>query len=683
MTKLNQLETKTKDDFARLLGFKNARYINYLLYIIKTDNLYNSFTIPKKNGGERVIHAPKKELKFLQKKLADVLWECDLESITLQKKLAAILWECYLKCLNFNYIENNLANVLWECFLEVLEFKPKEKNPVLSHAFEKGKSIITNSQMHRNKKYILNIDLKNFFDSFNFGRVRGFFIKDRNFDVLPEIATVIAQIACYQDKLPQGAPSSPIITNLITRILDYRIVKIAKKYRFTYSRYADDMTFSTNRELNSDKLRASKELENFLAELEELIVSSGFEINPQKTRLSNNMQRQEVTGLVVNKKINVKREYVKNTRAMAFQLYKDEAFEIDKKPGTLNQLTGRFAFIFQIDQYNNYLLYKKSLIQNNLDSQKYLLGRDSSKKSESKYYWKYIFYNKDLRKELFYNEKHNTYKLPTEFYSVGKEEKKMYMSLFNSREKEYKKFLFYKYFFGNDKPIIVTEGKTDPRYIKAALKKLYLSYPELVKKVGNNFIFKIEFLNHTNTIEYLFNVPEGGSGFLFWYNYFSDKENFPMSDTEKVLYLNYIDYFEKLTKKRAKNPTIFLFDNEPSGNPLYDFVKHARDLSISKNNLDQIRGTSFNRITKKNNLYIMATPLLSNRNNGKSSDIEDLLLSRNLPPILKGKTFSKNGGDNHYGKEIFSKYVLKNYKEFDFTEFIPLLDGIRDNILNY
>ena len=683
MTKLNQLETKTKDDFARLLGFKNARYINYLLYIIKTDNLYNSFTIPKKNGGERVIHAPKKELKFLQKKLADVLWECDLESITLQKKLAAILWECYLKCLNFNYIENNLANVLWECFLEVLEFKPKEKNPVLSHAFEKGKSIITNSQMHRNKKYILNIDLKNFFDSFNFGRVRGFFIRDRNFDVLPEIATVIAQIACYQDKLPQGAPSSPIITNLITRILDYRIVKIAKKYRFTYSRYADDMTFSTNRELNSDKLRASKELENFLAELEELIVSSGFEINPQKTRLSNNMQRQEVTGLVVNKKINVKREYVKNTRAMAFQLYKDEAFEIDKKPGTLNQLTGRFAFILQIDQYNNYLLYKKSLIQNNLDSQKYLLGRDSSKKSESKYYWKYIFYNKDLRKELFYNEKHNTYKLPTEFYSVGKEEKKMYMSLFNSREKEYKKFLFYKYFFGNDKPIIVTEGKTDPRYIKAALKKLYLSYPELVKKVGNNFIFKIEFLNHTNTIEYLFNVPEGGSGFLFWYNYFSDKESFPMSDTEKVLYLNYIDYFEKLTKKRAKNPTIFLFDNEPSGNPLYDFVKHARDLSISKNNLDQIRGTSFNRITKKNNLYIMATPLLSNRNNGKSSDIEDLLLSRNLPPILKGKTFSKNGGDNHYGKEIFSKYVLKNYKEFDFIEFIPLLDGIRDNILNY
>ena len=675
MTKFNQLQTK--DDFAKLLGLKSAKYINYLLYNIKTDNLYNSFPIPKKNGGERVIHAPKKELKFLQKKL---------------------------------------SNVLWECYLESIESKSKDKNfktPVLSHAFEKGKSIITNSQMHRNKKYILNIDLKNFFDSFNFGRVRGFFIKDRDFAVSPEIATVIAQIACYQGKLPQGAPSSPIITNLITRILDYRIVKIAKKYRFTYSRYADDLTFSTNRELNSNKLRASKELENFLTELEDLIISSGFEINPKKTRLSNNMQRQEVTGLVVNKKINVKREYVKNTRAMAFRLYKDGAFEIDKTPGTINQLTGRFAFIFQIEQYNNYLLYKKSLMQNNLDSQKYLLGRNSSRKSESKYYWKYIFYNKDLQKELLHNTKHHTYNLPTEFYSIGKEEKKTYMSLFNSREKEYKKFLFYKYFFGNDKPIIITEGKTDPRYIKAALKNLYQKYPELIEKEGNNFIFKIEFLNRSNTIEYLFNVPEGGEGFKFWYNYFSDKfyynekkekKFFALNSEERILYTNYITYFKQLTNSLPNYPTIFLFDNESNnrnGNDksaLFLFASHAKDLMNPQNkdsktsksleskisdNLEKIRREKPCRINKNGSLYIMATPLVSSKNDGNFSDIEDLLLSRKLPPILKGKTFSKSGGDNHYGKEILSKHVLKNYEKFDFTEFIPLLDGIRDNILDY
>lgn len=698
MNKFNRL--KTKDDFAKLLGFKNSRYINYLLYNIQTDNLYTSFTIPKKNGGERVIHAPKRELKFLQKKLADVLWDCYLDSFEskkfIQSILAKSLLECYLKSLEFNYLENELSVTIWKCFLEVLEFKNKEiKKPVLSHAFEKGKSIITNSQMHRNKKYILNIDLKNFFDSFNFGRVRGFFIKDRDFAVSPEIATVIAQIACYKGKLPQGSPSSPIITNLITRILDYRIVKIAKKYRFTYSRYADDMTFSTNRELNSNKLRATKELENFLKELEELINSSGFEINQKKTRLSNNMQRQEVTGLVVNKKINVKREYIKNTRAMAFKLYKDGAFEIDKKPGTLNQLTGRFAFIYQIDQYNNYLLYKKSLIQNNLDSQKYLLRSDLSKKSESKYYWKYIFYNKDLRKELFYNKKHNTYNLPKEFYSISEKEKEVYMCLFNSKEKEYKKFLFYRYFFGNDRPMIVTEGKTDPLYIKAALKNLYQDYPELIEKKGNDFVFKIEFLNHSNTVEYLFNVPEGGEGFKYWYNYFSNqipanffKQHFtPKDDGKKIykeLYPNYMDYFSNLTSREPKNPTIFLFDNEPSGNPLFKFFNHAIDLNVSSNNLDQVRDTSFSKITKKDSLYIMATPIIPHINSN-SSDIEDLLFSssKNKVPTLKGKKFHKKGGQNYYGKDILSKYVLKNYMKFDFTGFIPLLDGIRDNILDY
>lgn len=644
MTKLKNLQTK--DDFARLLGFKNSKYLNYTLYVLGTDNLCDTFSIPKKSGGERIIHAPKNELKVLQKKL---------------------------------------SNVLWEAYLESLEIKSKEKGfkiPNLSHAFEKNKSIITNSQIHRNKKYVLNIDLKNFFDSFNFGRVRGFFIKDRDFGTTPEIATVIAQIACYQGKLPQGAPSSPIITNLITRILDYRIVKIAKKYRFTYTRYADDMTFSTNRELNSNKLRTTKELERFLAELEKLIISSGFEINPQKTRLSDSMQRQEVTGIVVNKKISIKREYIKNTRAMAFKLFKDGHFVIDGKRGTIDQLTGRFAFIFQADQYNNYLLYKKSLIENNFDEQKYLLGRTSSKKSESKYYWKYIFYNRDLRKELFYNSQHKTYNLPEEFYSISKDEKKTYMSLFNSREKEYKKFLFYKYFFENNKPIIVTEGKTDPRYIRAALKKLYLDYPELIEKIDDSFVFKVDFLNHSNTIEYLFNVPEGGTGFKFWYNYFSGKDKFPMDPKEKLLYPNYIEYFQKLTTRRPKNPTIFLFDNEPSGNPLYDFINHAKDLQISTSNLNQIRGTSFSRISRKDSLYIMATPLLPGVNGGNSSDIEDLLF-KNKPPILKGKTFSKNGGLNHYGKEIFSKHVLKNYQQYDFSDFIPLLDGIRDNILDY
>ena len=377
---------------------------------------------------------------------------------------------------------------------------------------------------------------------------------------------------------------------------------------------------------------------------------------------------------------------------------KGDYYEIDKKPGTLNQLTGRFAFIFQIEQYNSYLLYKKSLIHNNLDSQKYLLGRNSSKKSESKYYLKHIFYNQDLQKELFNNTRNDTYSLVKEFYSINKEQKKSYMSLFNSKEKEYKKFLFYKYFFGNDKPIIVTEGKTDPRYIKAALKKLYKNYPELIEKDGDDFIFKIEFLNRSNTVEYLFNIPEGGEGLKYWYNYFSNKEKFQMDAKEKPLYPNYIEYFQNLTTRKPQHPTIFLFDNEPNNrkkdvkSPLFLFANHAKDLMIPQNeeskisdNLEKIRREEPWCISKKGSLYIMAIPLIPHINDGNSSDIEDLLFAspQNTAPILKGKEFDKSGGQNHYGKEILSKHVLKNYEKFDFTEFIPLLDGIRDNILDY
>ena len=93
MNKLKQLDNK--DDFARLLGFKNSSYINYILYNIGTDNLYRVFSIPKKNGEVRLIHAPKPELKLLQKKLANVLWDCfvdDLSSKSKEKKQLLVIF---------------------------------------------------------------------------------------------------------------------------------------------------------------------------------------------------------------------------------------------------------------------------------------------------------------------------------------------------------------------------------------------------------------------------------------------------------------------------------------------------------------------------------------------------------------------------------------------------------------
>jgi RNA-directed DNA polymerase len=100
---------------------------------------------------------------------------------------------------------------------------------------------------HKNRRYVLNLDLHDFFPTFNFGRVRDFFIKNLDLLVPEKVATVIAQIACYEGSLPQGSPCSPVIADMIAHILDVRLAQLARRYKATYSRYADDLTFSTMR----------------------------------------------------------------------------------------------------------------------------------------------------------------------------------------------------------------------------------------------------------------------------------------------------------------------------------------------------------------------------------------------------------------------------------------------------
>ena len=280
-------EIKTIIDFIKAIKVNNYSYINYLLYGIKPNKQYSLFEIPKKNGDSRQIVSPNPKLKKIQKRIYSLLWQ-RYEEVMLSKT------------------------------------GKYQKTPSLSHGFLKNRSIITNAQKHRNRKIILNIDLKDFFDSFHFGRVRGFFLKNKYFKLPEEVATILAQLTCYNGKLPQGAPTSPLITNLICEILDYRIVTLSKKYRVTYTRYADDLTFSTN---NNSFLQSVSE---FIIELTNIIQKSGFEINDSKTHLSLYNQRQEVTGLIVNKKINVRREFYKKTRAMAHNLYKNGEFYIDE-----------------------------------------------------------------------------------------------------------------------------------------------------------------------------------------------------------------------------------------------------------------------------------------------------------------------------------------------------------------
>lgn len=274
---------KTLGDVASILGF-TASSLAFILYKMPPAEKYKSFDIPKRSGGLRRINAPVPQLRLLQRRLANVLYIC----------------------------------------LDEIE-KSGTGRRSFAHGFERKRSIVTNASVHKNRRYVLNLDLEEFFPSFNFGRVRGFFIKDKHFALNEKTATIIAQIACHDNELPQGSPCSPIISNLIGHVLDTRLVRMAKKQKCTYSRYADDITFSTNQKVFPPELAAPVEDApsqwQIGAPLQAKIQSSGFRVNNNKTRLQFRGTRQVVTGLLVNEKVNIRPEYYRTARAMCHELF--------------------------------------------------------------------------------------------------------------------------------------------------------------------------------------------------------------------------------------------------------------------------------------------------------------------------------------------------------------------------
>lgn len=269
-----------------LLGVEYQKHLVLYLYRMPLHKRYLKFELPKKSGGKRTISVPATQIK------------------TVQRKLSKLLEEIYIP-----------------------------QNP--AHGFIKDKSIITNADSHINRKYVLNIDLKDFFGTINFGRVRGMLMK-HPYNISPPVATVIAQICCHENVLPQGAPTSPIISNMICNKLDNQLRKLAQRHRCFYTRYADDITFSTNLKeppINIASFHGEGEaLEVIIGdELKQIIIDNDFEINLSKTRLQRRSDRQEVTGLVTNKKRNVNRRFIRNIRAMLFSwetLGVDDATEL-------------------------------------------------------------------------------------------------------------------------------------------------------------------------------------------------------------------------------------------------------------------------------------------------------------------------------------------------------------------
>lgn len=309
MKKLDALRAaKTKPELAHLLGVKPSS-LTFLLYKLKPSTQYSSFDIPKKNGGSRTIHAPSKKLKKLQSSLSNYLQDC-IDEIN-SAKPAFSNKKKFIKIDKDRVLDGKTKNFTEYKFISTL-----------SHGFVRERSIITNALMHLNKRNVLNIDLKDFFESFNFGRVRGFFISNRNFCLDPDIATVIAQIACYDNKLPQGSPCSPVITNLISHILDIQLAALAKANSCVYSRYADDITFSTRERVFPSDIMSIEAGEYIVGrKLRGIIKRAGFSLNEKKTRIQYKDSRQDVTGLVVNKKPNVKSEYWRTVKSQCHSLF--------------------------------------------------------------------------------------------------------------------------------------------------------------------------------------------------------------------------------------------------------------------------------------------------------------------------------------------------------------------------
>jgi len=262
------LNLKTPSEVAALLDIDHGRLI-YHLYILPDEAKYTTFLIPKKGGGHRTICAPISALKILQRKLSQVL-------------------------------------------VSIYRARPSV------HGFVNERSIVTNAQPHLKRRYVFNIDLLNFFPSINFGRVRGLFM-GRPYILPDEVATVLAQICCFRNELPQGAPTSPIIANMICGRLDSDLQHLAKAHKTYYTRYADDLTFSTNLSAFPSALATVNTLNQVEVggQLKNVIEKNGFSINPKKVRLQKRSQtRQEVTGITVNESLNVSRKYVRQVKAM-------------------------------------------------------------------------------------------------------------------------------------------------------------------------------------------------------------------------------------------------------------------------------------------------------------------------------------------------------------------------------
>ena len=236
-----------REHFSLLVGREKEEI--YKMVSLLESHYYQQVTIKKKSGGDRILSVPALTLKEIQKWILD--------------------------------------NVLSKMYVSPYAM-----------GFQKDKSIVTNAKVHVGKKCVVNLDLKDFFPSVKLEKVfRAFYY----YGYTISVSYLMARLCTYYNELPQGAPTSPYLSNVVCLKLDKRISELAIKYGASYTRYADDITLSANTDIS-----------NIIPVVEKIVTDEGFSLNNKKTRVLYEYQRQEVTGLLVSgNKVRVNKKYIK------------------------------------------------------------------------------------------------------------------------------------------------------------------------------------------------------------------------------------------------------------------------------------------------------------------------------------------------------------------------------------
>ena len=259
-------------DLAIFLGL-DPYQISYYAFHLNKQRAYKEFEIPRRNGGKRKIEQPVRTLKYIQR-------------------------------------------IIHESMMKIYGPHPAV------HGFVAGRSIVTNAEQHLARKYILNVDLVDFFPSITRKRIYGR-LTSAPYLLNSKVANMIASLTTNSvSSLPQGSPSSPVLANMVAAEMDSELAKLCSAFRCRYTRYADDMTISTSRgEMPRQLARYPKAQGTGQAiigdALTDIIEKHGFQINHRKTRLQSYWTRQLCTGLVVNgNRPSPPRSYIRRLRSL-------------------------------------------------------------------------------------------------------------------------------------------------------------------------------------------------------------------------------------------------------------------------------------------------------------------------------------------------------------------------------